>query len=69
VRVAIHHYLLAEAADAGTEVGPMMPCSHCHYVVPRMSFCPHCGVATRSTPKSGSGTAGRRQSAQPEVPA
>jgi RsiW-degrading membrane proteinase PrsW (M82 family) len=67
VRVAMHHFLLAEAADAGTEPGPLMPCSHCHYVVPRMAFCPHCGVATRSTPKSGSGTAGRRAGSQPEV--
>lgn len=66
VRVAIHHYLLAEAADAGTEVGPMIPCSHCHHVVPRMGFCPHCGIATRATPKSGSGHVGRRVRPQQE---
>lgn len=57
VRVALHHFLLAEAVDVG--IGPEGPCSHCHRTVPRMAFCPHCGVATRSTPKTGSGRAGR----------
>jgi RsiW-degrading membrane proteinase PrsW (M82 family) len=68
VRVALHHYLLAEAADTGTEPGPPMPCSHCHHVVPRMAFCPHCGVATRATPKSGLGHVGRRSTeSQPRM--
>jgi hypothetical protein len=67
VRVAIHHFLLAEAADAGTEPGPLIPCSHCHHVVPRMAFCPNCGVATRSTPKTGSGKVGRRSGSRPEA--
>jgi hypothetical protein len=50
VRIALHHMLLAEAAEVSP--GPDMVCSHCHRIVPRMAFCPHCGVATRSTPKS-----------------
>ncbi|MEP7104785.1 MAG: PrsW family glutamic-type intramembrane protease [Chloroflexota bacterium] len=57
VRIAIHHMLLAEAVDV--EIGPLAPCSHCHRMVPRMAFCPHCGIATRATPKSGEGRAGR----------
>ncbi len=57
VRIAIHHMLLAEAVDV--EIGPLGPCSHCHRMVPRMAFCPHCGIATRATPKSGEGGAGR----------
>lgn len=57
VRIAIHHMLLAEAVEI--EIGPLSPCSHCHRMVPRMAFCPHCGIATRATPKSGEGRAGR----------
>ena len=57
VRVALHHMLLAEAVDIN--VGPDGICSHCHRMVPRMAFCPHCGIATRATPKSGPGRAGR----------
>ncbi len=53
VRVAIHQMLLTEAVE--TSIGPDMPCSHCHFVVPRMAFCAHCGIATRATPKAGSG--------------
>lgn len=51
VRVAIHHMLLQEAAEIVP--GPDIVCSHCHRIVPRMAFCPHCGVAMRSTPKAG----------------
>jgi hypothetical protein len=57
VRVAVHHMLLAEAVDVA--IGPPMPCFHCHRLVPRMAFCPHCGIATRATPKTGVGRAGR----------
>jgi len=57
VRVAIHQMLLTEAVE--TPIGPALPCSHCHYVVPRMAFCAHCGIATRATPKAGSGRAHR----------
>lgn len=57
VRVAVHYMLLAEAAEV--TIGPDMPCSHCHHIVPRMAFCPNCGIATRATPKSGSGRAHR----------
>ncbi|HEY8643614.1 MAG TPA: PrsW family glutamic-type intramembrane protease [Candidatus Dormibacteraeota bacterium] len=57
VRIAIHHMLLAEAVDV--VIGELAPCSHCHRMVPRMAFCPHCGIATRATPKSGVGRAGR----------
>jgi hypothetical protein len=52
-RLAIHFMLLAEAEDAA--VGPMLPCCNCNRVVPRMAFCPHCGIATGSTPKIGTG--------------
>lgn len=57
VRVALHHYLLAEAVES--DIGPPAPCSHCHYIVPRMAFCPNCGIATRAAPKTGIGRAGR----------
>lgn len=57
VRVALHHMLLSEATE--TEIGPSMPCFHCHRIVPRMSFCPHCGVASRAMPKTGVGRVGR----------
>ena len=57
VRVALHHMLLAEAVEV--EIGPDSACTHCHRIVPRMAFCPHCGVATRSTPKHGEGRSGR----------
>ena len=53
VRVALHHMLLAEAVDV--RIGPDMVCMHCHHSVPRMAFCGTCGVATRATPKSGTG--------------
>ncbi len=53
VRLALHHMLLAEAAEV--EVGPPMVCTHCSHEVPRMPFCPNCGIATRATPKVGSG--------------
>ncbi len=57
VRIAIHHMLLAEAVDE--TVGPLTPCVHCHHLVPRMAFCPQCGIATRATPKSGAGRLAR----------
>lgn len=56
-RVALHHMLLAEAVEV--ETSPDQPCSHCYRIVPRMAFCPHCGVATRATPKAGAGRAAR----------
>jgi hypothetical protein len=57
VRAAIHHMLLSEAVLV--KIGPDSVCSNCHRVVPRMAFCPHCGIATRATPKSGDGRNGR----------
>jgi RsiW-degrading membrane proteinase PrsW (M82 family) len=57
VRIAIHHMLLTEAVEV--PIGPDFPCSHCHALVPRMAFCPNCGIATRATPKIGAGRAGR----------
>lgn len=57
VRIAIHHMLLAEAVEV--EIGPDLPCFHCHHIVPRMAFCPHCGIATRATPKTGVGRTNR----------
>jgi RsiW-degrading membrane proteinase PrsW (M82 family) len=53
VRFALHSMLLAEAVEVG--IGPPFPCSHCHHVVPRMAFCPSCGIATKATPKTGAG--------------
>jgi RsiW-degrading membrane proteinase PrsW (M82 family) len=53
VRFALHSMLLAEAVEVG--IGPPFPCSHCHHVVPRMAFCPNCGIATKATPKTGAG--------------
>jgi hypothetical protein len=57
VRIALHHMLLAEAVEV--EIGPDAPCFHCHHIVPRMAFCPNCGIATRATPKTGVGRTGR----------
>lgn len=57
VRVAIHHMLLSEAVDVS--IGPDAVCSHCHRLVPRMAFCPQCGIAARATPKRGAGRSGR----------
>ena len=53
VRISLHYMLLAEAVDPG--VGPDRPCVQCGHVVPRMAFCPNCGIATRATPKLGFG--------------
>lgn len=57
VRLALHTILLVQAEDA--TVGPVLPCLHCHRAVPRMAYCPHCGIATESTPKVGPGVARR----------
>jgi RsiW-degrading membrane proteinase PrsW (M82 family) len=57
VRLALHHMLLAEAVEVA--VGPPNECSHCHRIVPRMAFCPNCGIATRATPKTGAGRLAR----------
>ncbi|HZS91422.1 MAG TPA: hypothetical protein VFE42_28510 [Chloroflexota bacterium] len=54
-RLVLHQMLLTEAVEV--TVGPESVCSHCHHLVPRMAFCPHCGIATRATPKTGSGRA------------
>jgi hypothetical protein len=53
VRLALHAMLLAEAPEPA--IGPPLPCAHCHRIVPRMTFCPHCGIATQATPKVGPG--------------
>jgi RsiW-degrading membrane proteinase PrsW (M82 family) len=57
VRFALHSMLLAEAVEMG--IGDPAPCSNCHHVVPRMAFCPSCGIASRATPKAGIGAEGR----------
>jgi hypothetical protein len=57
VRVVVHVCLLSEAVEV--EIGPDVPCSHCYRIVPRMAFCPHCGVAMRSAPKVGVHRTGR----------
>jgi len=56
-RIVIHYLLLTEAVK--TPIGPDLPCSHCHFIVPRMAFCAHCGIATRATPKAASGRTNR----------
>jgi RsiW-degrading membrane proteinase PrsW (M82 family) len=57
VRVVLHYMLLTEAVEV--PIGPEGLCSHCHHIVPRMAFCPNCGIATRATPKSGAGRINR----------
>lgn len=49
LRVGIHHILLHEQHDVG--IGPAMTCPQCNHVVPRMPFCPSCGVAQVATTK------------------
>ena len=51
VRLSLHRILLIEAARV--PVGPPTVCLRCHYRVPAMAFCPHCGVAVSATPKTG----------------
>jgi hypothetical protein len=58
-RYALHDMLLAEAVD-DIVLGEWEPCSHCHRLVPRLPFCPACGIATRATPKTGAGRDLRR---------
>ncbi len=53
VRLTVHTMLLVEAEDV--TIGPPLPCCNCHRVVPRMAFCPHCGIATAATPRTGTG--------------
>lgn len=43
MRLVIHRALLAEGAEH--EIGAQMQCPECHRLVPRMLFCPSCGVA------------------------
>ena len=49
LRIALQAALLYEAHD---DPGPdeQLPCADCDHVVPRMAFCPNCGVATRAGP-------------------
>lgn len=49
VRLVLHEILLSEAHQV--EIGPDSPCPHCQRLVPRMPFCPHCGIARRADPK------------------
>lgn len=51
VRLALHRLLLAHREDV--VIGPAQVCCNCHHVVPRMRFCPHCGIATAATPRTG----------------
>jgi hypothetical protein len=57
VRMAVHYMLLTEAAEV--RIGADITCSHCQHIVPRMAFCPNCGIATCATPKTGTGRANR----------
>jgi RsiW-degrading membrane proteinase PrsW (M82 family) len=50
MRVGIHYVLLHETG--ASDIGAPMICGHCHFVVPAMHFCPHCGVARRATSRS-----------------
>jgi hypothetical protein len=47
MRVGLHHVLLHESVDV--KVGPPQVCANCAHLVPRMVFCPQCGVADRAT--------------------
>jgi hypothetical protein len=47
MRVGLHHILLHESV--GVTVGPPQVCANCSHLVPRMAFCPQCGVADRAT--------------------
>jgi hypothetical protein len=47
MRVGLHHVLLHESVEV--KVGPPQVCTHCYHLVPRMAFCPQCGVADRAT--------------------
>ena len=49
VRLVLHEILLSEAHQVS--IGPEMACPHCQRLVPRMPFCPHCGIARRADPK------------------
>ena len=49
LRVGLHHILLHESHDVA--IGPGTTCSNCHHIVPRMPFCPSCGVALAATSK------------------
>ena len=46
-RVCLHHVLLSELHEVS--IGPPRVCAHCRRLVPRMPFCPHCGVARHAT--------------------
>lgn len=50
LRIGLHLALLHEAHDPMTEE-PIL-CPHCEQVVPDVSFCPACGVATRASSRS-----------------
>lgn len=49
LRVGLHHILLNEQHDVA--IGPAMTCAHCNHIIPRMPFCPSCGVAQVATTK------------------
>jgi hypothetical protein len=50
MRVGLHYVLLHE--EGPPTVGAPGTCGHCHFVVPTMHFCPHCGVARSATAPS-----------------
>lgn len=61
LRIGIQLAVLRERPD---EMHPDQPrlCLHCDHVIPQMSFCPNCGVAARTAPRS------HRQAQELEAP-
>jgi hypothetical protein len=51
MRHVLHVGLLAKARTLGH--GGTLRCPHCFHEVPDVPFCPHCGLAMRSTPRRG----------------
>lgn len=49
VRVVLHFGLLEETTERA--IGPQVPCTECHRMVPDTLFCSHCGAARRAMPK------------------
>ena len=50
LRVILHHALLEEGSQVAM-IGDVAACPECHRLVPRMLFCPACGVARSAASK------------------
>lgn len=65
LRIGLHHILLHEQREVA--IGPATTCGHCNHIVPRMPFCPSCGVAQVATSKRHRRTGLGTLSAVPET--